>query len=57
MEGTAVKKWHKEKTLQQKGSKSEENMFRPFMEIFFYIGATNPTGCSPRWSGQRDWGG
>jgi hypothetical protein len=26
MEGTAVKKWHKEKTLQQKGTKSEENM-------------------------------
>jgi hypothetical protein len=22
-----------EKTLQQKGTKSEENMFRPFMEI------------------------
>jgi hypothetical protein len=25
----------KEKTLQQKGTKSEENMCRPFMEIFF----------------------
>jgi hypothetical protein len=33
MEGTAVKKWHKEKTLQQKGTKSKENMFRSFMEI------------------------
>jgi hypothetical protein len=34
MEGTAVKNGTKEKTLQQKGTKSEENMFRPFMEIF-----------------------
>jgi hypothetical protein len=25
----------KEKTLQQKGTKSKENMFRSFMEIFF----------------------
>jgi hypothetical protein len=33
-EGTAVKKWHKEKSLQQKGTKSKENMFRSFMEIF-----------------------
>jgi hypothetical protein len=35
MEGTAVKNGTKEKTLQQKGTKSEENMVRPFMEIFF----------------------
>jgi hypothetical protein len=34
MEGTAVKNGTKEKTLQQKGTKSEENRFRPFMEIF-----------------------
>jgi hypothetical protein len=34
MEGTAVKKMaQKKKTLQQKGTKSEENMFRSFMEI------------------------
>jgi hypothetical protein len=48
MEGTAVKKMGtKEKTLQQKGTKSEENMFRPFMEIFFYITHNLPLHFSP----------
>jgi hypothetical protein len=32
MGGTAVKKWHKKKEkLQQKGMRSEENVFRSFM--------------------------
>jgi hypothetical protein len=37
MEGTAVKIGTKEKTLQQKGTKSEENMFRSFMEIYLPV--------------------
>jgi hypothetical protein len=35
MRGNSSEKRHQRKTLQQKGTKSEENMFRPFMEIGF----------------------
>jgi hypothetical protein len=48
MEGTAVKKWHKRKTLKQKGTKSKENMFRSFMEISNSFVVVITAGFDPR---------
>jgi hypothetical protein len=47
--GVAVKNCHKEKTLQQKGRRSEENVFGTFMYIFFILVMRGTLFSIDRW--------